>query len=375
MQKQPTPHQQNKIDVEQLMAILLLLFLLFEIFLTAVVLIRCIEPKPSDGREKSSTEEAPIDPPDVGRDSPVFSGGVIPQKPYISASSKTLGNEIISSYAILVDCETGEIVASKDADTAFSPASMTKVMTLIVALENLTEKDLDRRLALTQEIADYVRSGDYEDTSVSLPIESNGISCINDEYAIRDLFYGIGVASAADCTYMIAKEVAGSEEAFVALMNQKAQEMGLVSTHFDNVVGFDSTENYTTAAEMAIIMSYAMQSDFIADVLAARKDDYTIKSYYYTESGEEKSYNVTLKNSLNSRLNKYPAFSLSTSALSATKTGYTTESFMVALAKSNSSQKQYVLVLGSAGSGNITMTQKFKNTMIDMESILNHYIQ
>jgi D-alanyl-D-alanine carboxypeptidase (penicillin-binding protein 5/6) len=173
---------------------------------------------------------------------------------------------------------------------------------------------------------------------------------------------------------MIAKEIAGSEEAFVAMMNRKAAEMGLEDTHFDNAVGFDSANNYTTAAEMAMIMSYAMQSTDIASFLAVRSGDYGIKSYYLKD-GVEASYTVTLKNSLSSRLEKYPAFKLTTSRLVATKTGYTTESFMVLTAESLQSHQKYVLVLGETNSGEITLTQKFKNTMMDIEKILNTYIK
>ena len=375
MQRECRPQKQNSIDLERIAAILLLFFLLFEILLISVTMIRCFDPKAFEdmGAGVEQSEIGGTSGKDDEQDFiPVFSGGTIPQRPYNGSASVTLGEEILSEYAILVDRESGEILASKNADIRFSPASMTKVMTLIVACENLSAEDMERRVVYTQEIADYVRSGNYAGTSTSLPVESNGYSCIGDEYTIEDLLYGIGVASAADCTYMIALEVAGSEEAFVALMNQKATEMGLQNTHFDNAVGFDSENNYTTAAEMAIIMSYAMQSPHIADCLAVRKDDYYfIKSYYWKDEVES-TYPVRLENSFNSRLKKHPAFQLSTSKLMATKTGYTTESFMVLMAQSKQTGGQAVLVVGNSGGS--TLTQKFKNTMIDIEKILNTYV-
>jgi hypothetical protein len=118
-------------------------------------------------------------------------------------------------------------------------------------------------------------------------------------------------------------------------------------------------------------MSYAMQSTRISDYLAVRSGDYAIRSYYLKD-GAEASYPVTFKNSLNSRLEKY-AMKLSTSKLVATKTGYTTESFMVLTAQGLSTGKRYVLVVGEKESGDISLTQKFKNTMIDIEKILNTY--
>lgn len=372
-QKQPIPQRS---DSERGMVILLLFFLIFELFFLTVVTARSIRDLGArDEKVPVTFEPPPTQPPQQNPDgtvTPVFSGGVLPTPPKADGSTVNLGSEVSSAYAILVDTETGVILAQKDADTRFSPASMTKVMTLIVACENLTAEDLDRRVPLTQEAADYVRSGNYKGTSTSLPIESGGLSCIGDEYRIRDLLYGIGVASAADCTYLIVCEVAGSEEAFVALMNQKAEQMGLKNTHFDNAVGFDSPSNYTTATEMAMIMAYAMQSDMIRDCLAARESDYDIKSYYIKD-GHEDTYKVTFKNSLSSRLEKYPSFSLTTSRLLATKTGYTTESFMVAAVEGTQSKDRYVLVLGNQDSGDTSITQKFKSTMIDLEFLFNTY--
>ena len=377
MQRESRPQKKNSIDLEQIAAILLLFFLLFEILLIAVTLIRSVAPKDRSGGELESTQTETEDPSNSNGEKdfiPVFSGGVLPPRPHSSEASSLLGDEILSEYAVLIDAESGEILASKNADVRFSPASMTKVMTLIVACENLTEEDLKRRVVYTQEIADYVRSGNYAGTSTSLPVESNEISYIGDEYKMEDLLYGIGVASAADCTYMVALEIAGSEEAFVALMNQKAAEMGLQNTHFDNAVGIDSENNYTTATEMAMIMSYAMQNSHIANYLAARDEEYYyIKSYYWKDDGTEASYPVRLDVSLHSRLEKYSAFKLSTSKLLATKTGYTTESFMVLTAQGLSTGKRYVLVVGEKESGDISLTQKFKNTMIDIEKILNTY--
>jgi D-alanyl-D-alanine carboxypeptidase (penicillin-binding protein 5/6) len=302
---------------------------------------------------------------------PIFSAGVLPTPPTASAETVALGDEISSQYAILIDAETGAILAGKDFDVKFSPASMTKVMTLIVALENLTAEDLDRKLAFTEEIHEYVTSGNYKGTSSSLPVTSGGETCIGDTYTIRDLLYGIGVASAADCTYMIVKEVAGTEEAFVQMMNQKAAAMGLTNTHFDNAVGFDSETNYTTAMEMAMIMQYAMQNDLLADVLS-QKANYRITAHYIKD-GLDTTYNVTLKCSWQSRFEKYSAFNPTTTTVEMTKTGYTDQSFITATAKQKGGSDRYILVLGNKTSSATTITEKFKQTMMDMEYLLNNH--
>ena len=368
----------NRASEEAIFSILMLVFAIFEIVLLTVILARAAPPSrqnPQDTvdseTESESESETETDLPPESR--PVFSGGVIPSLPTPTAQTATLSS-IDSKYAVLVNAETGEIVAGRNFDTVFSPASMTKVMTLIVACENLTKADLERKLPLTEEIVQYVTSGEYAGTEVALPREVNGITCIGDTYRIEDLLYGICVMSAADCTYRIAKEISGSEEAFVALMNQKAADMGLTHTHFDNAVGFDSPTNVTTAREMAVILAYAMQSETIADILKPRSERMPIQAHY-VDGLEEKTYKVWFTPSFQSRLEKYPDFSLTTSTVQATKTGYTTESFLALAASSKKDRAQYILILGDADSGaSEKISEKFKNTMLDTESILNTYI-
>ncbi|MBO5294965.1 MAG: D-alanyl-D-alanine carboxypeptidase [Clostridia bacterium] len=376
MQNQP-PKTTKRRGNEGFFCVFMIILILFEILLVAAVLARTLASDTPPANEETQTTSPTDTAPPVGDSTPstpVFSGGVIPSPPTQNASTVSLSGEIDSQYAILIDAETGEILAQKGADVKFSPASMTKVMTLIVACEQLTEADLNRRLALTEEIVTYVTSGNYYGTEVALPRELSGISCIGDSYYIKDLLYGIGVMSAADCTYMIAKEVSGSEEAFVALMNQKAKALGLNDTHFDNAVGFDSETNTTTARDMAVIMAYAMQSDLITDILKPRSENLPILAYYL-DNGVEKNYKVWLKPSLESRMSKYPAFSLDKVKLTATKTGYTTESFIVSAAKGLQNGKTYIVVLGNATTTHTSISEKLKATMIDLEKLYNLYVK
>ena len=203
--------KKNKGNTESILAWWLLLFLIFEVVLITVVLVRSFKrtaPPITEPSEEETTDAG------EGQESaptaPVFSESMLPSAPTETAKSVVLSNEISSQFAILIDAQTGEILAGKDYSIAFSPASMTKVMTLIVACENLTEEDLDRRLVFDERIYQYITSGSYAGTSPSLPTQSNGYSCFGDTYRIKDLLYGIGVASAADCTYMIVKEIAGT---------------------------------------------------------------------------------------------------------------------------------------------------------------------
>ena len=356
---------------EALFCWLMICFILFEAFLVTVLLIRSLaaptagDDPPSHDGESTTDGTAPIDPP---VDLPVFTDADIPALPTATAATKTISG-IHSKYAVLVNAKTGEIVAQSDADTRFEPASLTKVMTLIVACENLKESDLDRKLVLTQEIWDYVRSGDYLESSVA------GHD-VNDEVKIKDLLYGIGMESAADCTMMIAQEIAGSEEAFVALMNRKAEALELSNTHFDNAIGHESEQNYTTAREMAVIMMYAMQSDLIADILGLTQ--HVFNASYYDDAGVYQDFRFTYYSTLfRSRMDTYKKyagkdFSLTTAKLKAGKTGsFITSSYVVCAANGLQSGTQYILVLGDAPKEG-TVPASY-GTMCDVKTVLDTY--
>ena len=377
MNKPATPKtSQKSIDSEALIAIFLLVLTVFMVFTVSVLIFRSCtsEQTPSQNSGGIITPPNQFIPPPNNQNTPIFSGGTVIPRPIADESTQTVSSQIDAFYAVLIDLQTGKIVAQKNAELIFSPASMTKVMTLIVACENLTADDLNRQLPLSHDVVEYVTTGNYFGTELSLPQKSNGITCIGDTYSIKDLLYGIGVSSAADCTYMIVKEIAGSEEAFVNLMNAKARELGLNDTEFDNAVGFDSTTNVTTACDMAQIMAYAMQCELIADILKPRTSNYTITAHW-EKDGVPDTYNVNLKPSYKSRLDKYPSFSLTGVNLEACKTGYTNESFIVTSATSKATGARYILVLGDRENGvDETITTKLKNTMIDMETMFNTFV-
>ena len=373
MNETKTP--KKNFDSEVIMAIFLLCLSVFLIFTVSILIVRSFDiHTESEVQTTTPQNQPPVIPNPPNQDAAIFWDGTVIPYAVGDANTKTVSSEIDAYYGILIDMQSGKIVAQKNADVTFSPASMTKVMTLIVACESLKREDLDRQLPLSYDVVEYVTSGNYRGTELSLPQESGGYTCIGDTYTIKDLLYGIGVSSAADCTYMIVKEVAGTEAAFVDMMNAKARELGLVDTQFDNAVGFDSTTNITTARDMAQIMAYAMQSELIADILKPRTSNYTITAHW-EKDGEPTTYNVNLKPSYKSRLDKYPSFSLTGVNLEACKTGYTNESFIVVSVLSKTTGARYILVLGDKDNGTQeNITTKFKNTMVDIETMFNTFV-
>lgn len=344
---------------------------LFVCLLVAVMTVRTA--LPSQGNSKpNGTNAGTAEPTPSDSGTPLFTPGaaVLPKR---SANTKSISG-INSNYAVLVDAQTGEILAGKDADARFSPASMTKVMTLIVACENLTEADLDRKLQYTQEIYDYTSAGSYAGTKHYLGDSAYFGSFIK----IRDLLYGIGVSSAADCTYMVCKQISGTEAAFVELMNQKAVKMGLNDTHFDNIIGYESDNNYTTACDMAAIMIYAMQCSFIRDVLSykgcytsqiyeGKSGEVETKYHYYFDStlfasgdsrNREKAYKELYGGEF--KLNSLTFGGGKTGSLDTTKWTFSLVSF------ATGGGKTYIVVTGE--------TDKRADVLKDAKTIYDNYI-
>lgn len=172
--------------------------------------------------------------------------------------------EVISTHALLVDVSKDEIVASKGAFERISPASMTKVLTILVAAEHITEEQLDDTFTMTLEITDYAYINDC-----------STVGFLNEEVVtVRDMFYGTILPSGADAAVGLAYYVAGSQEAFVELMNEKLEELGLSDTaHFTNCVGLYDKEHYCTLYDMAIIMRAAMENELCREFLS--KHSYT----------------------------------------------------------------------------------------------------
>lgn len=181
-----------------------------------------------------------------------------------TADTVQLGASLPSTYAVLIDLDTHEILAEKDAEAVIYPASMTKILTVLVAAEAVTEADLDKTFTMTREITDYCYV--------------NGCSVVglmvDETVTVRELFYGTILPSGADAAVGLATYVAGSQEAFVDMMNDKLEELGLSDTaHFTNCVGLFDENHTCTVTDMAAILEAAMDNDLCREVLGAHTYD------------------------------------------------------------------------------------------------------
>ncbi|MBO5242400.1 MAG: D-alanyl-D-alanine carboxypeptidase, partial [Lachnospiraceae bacterium] len=174
-------------------------------------------------------------------------------------NTASVPGEVVSSYAIMVNTQTGEIMAQKNAKTIINPASMTKVLTVLVAAEHVT--DLDDTFTITQEITDYSFKNDCSNVGWE----------VGEVVTVRDLFFGTVLPSGGDAAVGLAEYVAGSHEAFVDLMNQKLEQLGLSSTaHFTNCVGLYDENHYCTVYDMAMILQAALDNPICREALSAK---------------------------------------------------------------------------------------------------------
>ena len=138
---------------------------------------------------------------------------------------------------------------------------MTKVLTVLVAAEQITEKQLDDTFTMTLEITDYAYVNDC--SSVGF--------LDGEKVTVRDLFYGTVLPSGGDAAVGLATYIAGSQEAFVDLMNEKLDELGLSdSAHFTNCVGLYDKNHYCTMYDMAVIIKAAADNEICREIMSAK---------------------------------------------------------------------------------------------------------
>ena len=186
--------------------------------------------------------------------------------PVTDADTKLLPAPITSGYAVLLDVDENRVIGEKFADVRMYPASMTKLMTLIVAIEH------------TENFDDTFT---FEEEMINPLVEQNASRAgfePGETVTVTDLLYGAALPSGADATYALAVHTAGSEAAFVDLMNEKVGELGLTDTHFMNASGLHDPDHYSTALDMALILEYCLRNDLCREV---------ISTYTYTTSVTE----------------------------------------------------------------------------------------
>ena len=158
---------------------------------------------------------------------------------------------INAKTAILQDFLSGKILYEKDSDISIYPASMTKIMTTIIAFELLKngEITLDEKFVISEKAWRLSQSG-YSSMFIML----------NDEVSVEDLLKGIIIVSGNDACVALAEGISGSEEEFVVLMNEKAEEIGMDNTNFSNSSGIGDSNNYSTVRDILKMSNYIIKN-------------------------------------------------------------------------------------------------------------------
>lgn len=235
-----------------------------------------------------------------------------------------------SKNALLICLNNNDILFDKNSTERAYPASITKAMTVLVALEQFN--NYNDTLVITQETYDYLAAQDA--SMAKLPI--------GEEITVQDLIYGTFMPSGAEAAVTLAIGAAGSEKNYVDLMNKKAAELGMKNTNFTNVTGLHHDEQYTTCQDIAILLKAALKNDMFKKIFTTQT--YTTKAYRGYPNGL--TFVSTVFNFLDGR---QPDNSIT---ILGGKTGYTSKAglCLASLASSSDSPNEYILItLGAPG--------------------------
>ena len=254
------------------------------------------------------------------------------------ARTITLGEsaEIGSQYAVLLDADTGYIRAERNSDVKVPPASMTKVLTLLVATEKLIKvtpegvKGMDTKVTVTKAVRDYCYKNNCSTAGFATW----------ETVTVRDLLYACILPSGADACLALARHISGSHEAFVELMNQKLKQLGISDTaHFTNCIGLYNKDHYCTMRDMAVIMKAAMDHSICRVILGART--------FRTSSTAEHPKGISLSNLFLRRIED--RFAGTNLYISGAKTGFVNQSGNCAVSYATRDDgKHYICVTGKA---------------------------
>lgn len=203
--------------------------------------------------------------------------------------------EAYSENIVLYNLNDSSIIYEKNKDSKTSIASMTKIMTVLVAIENID--DISEKIKLTSDVFDGLKEAN---ASVAGFYAGQVVT-------YEDLLYGAFLPSGADATNALAINIAGSVEDFVKLMNEKASSLNLSNTYFTNTTGLDEEGHYSTVNDIAILLKNALDNDIFKKIFMTKK---------YLTSDKSITFFSTLKNSLN-------IYNIDADYIIGGKTGYT----------------------------------------------------
>lgn len=230
-----------------------------------------------------------------------------------------------SPYAILIRLNDHTILMQKKSEERIYPASLTKIMTAIVAIENLP--DLQEKIILPNSMF----QGLYNANATMAGFQPD------EQVRAIDLLYGAMLPSGAECCMGLADRIAGSEQDFVKMMNQKAADLGMDNTNFVNATGLHDENHCTTVKDLAILLSYGLQNDTFREIFTS--------SRHSTQPTNKHPEGITFGSTLFEKLNSP---SITGGKILGGKTGYTDEAGLCLASLAEEGKQEYILVTAGA---------------------------
>lgn len=234
-------------------------------------------------------------------------------------------NHLYSSCAILAERDSGRILAEKHAEKKIYPASLTKIMTALLVVEYMENPDE------VTVVPEYFFPELYAEEA-SLAGFGPG-----ERVCVRDLLYGILLPSGAECCRAAADWIAGSEEVFVGMMNEKAKELGMNHTHFCNSTGLHDADHYSTVKDIFVLLRYALEKE-------AFREAFTCSQYSVLPSDQHPE-GFTFTSTLSPF---WDQIQISGGEFLGGKTGYTKEAGLCLASLGLVRGKEYILVTANA---------------------------
>ncbi len=232
---------------------------------------------------------------------------------------------INSPYAVLMQARGGKIIGEMGSEERIYPASMTKIMTAIVAIEELD--DLEQEITLTSDMF----AGLYEQDATQAGFQPD------ERVRAIDLLYGVMLPSGAECCIALADEIAGSEEAFVELMNKKAARLGMDDTNFRDTTGLHDPDHYSTVKDMAILLKYAIRNDTFREIIESH--------YHSTPPTNIHPDGITFYSTMFQSLSDT---AVTGGEILGGKTGYTSDAGLCLASFAQVGDREYILVTAGA---------------------------
>lgn len=274
--------------------------------------------------------------------------------PSVKATEQKNNLEVSSPVALLMDMKTGKILYEKDIDKKMYPASLTKVMTAIIVLENCNLNDI----ATVSHDAVMSLSSGY----VTANLQEG------EELTVEQLLYVLMVGSSNDAAIVLAEHVSGSVEEFAQLMNQKAKEIGCTSTNFVNPNGAHDSDHYSTARDLALIAKYAMNNDVFRTMVSTTSYKLPKTNKYDKEDRLFTTTNSLLILNNNSREDNY-YYKYATGI----KTGFTTPAGNCLIASANKDNLELLTVVLGAGDTKNGLSARYIDTINMFEYGYSNY--